>query len=74
MATLTTLGQAFTDVGMLSLAHMAKRMADPEVPASVKDSIAKTVVPRVHVQITPGKGKGRSKAGVDLLEAYKIGE
>jgi hypothetical protein len=70
---LTTLAQALSDVGILSLGHLAKRLCDPKTPQRVKDQIALTMGPKLAVEIRgrmPPAGDDGATGG--LLEAYRV--
>lgn len=69
---LTTLAQALTDVGILSLGHLAKRLCNPKTPERVKDQIALAMGPKLAVEIR-GRKKGQDDGSTtSLLEAYRI--
>ena len=64
-----SLAKAMSDVGVLALAHLARRLCNAETPEHVKDKIALTIGPKLAVQIdvlTREDGDTTS----DLLGAY----
>ena len=68
----TSFAQAMADVGMLSMWHLAKRLASPKTPDRVKDRLAAIVTPRTVIQLGGKAPKDKGGAGASLLAAYKV--
>jgi len=70
----TTLAQAMSDVGVLSLLHMAKRLSSPKTPERVKDQLAMAIAPKVAVQVVGKLAQKASRDGTTttLLDAYGV--
>lgn len=67
----TTLAKALADVGVLALAHLARRLCDMDTPEHVKDKIALALGPKVMVQIGVLKHTEDAEGAADLLGAYE---
>lgn len=73
----TTLAQALAEVGILSLAHLARRLCSKKTPVEVKDKIALAMGPKLVVQLqgigARGGTGGGEGASSDLLADYGVG-
>jgi hypothetical protein len=66
-----SLAKALSDVGVLALAHLARRLCDPDTPEHVRDKIALSLGPKVMIQIGVLKHVEESEQAADLLGAYE---
>jgi hypothetical protein len=67
----TTLAVALSDVGILALGYLARRLTDRSTPAPVKDRIALSLGPRMLVQLHKGMPtEAHPDEGEDLLADY----
>jgi hypothetical protein len=73
-----TLPAAMHDVGVLALAHIARRLADPKTPTKVKDQMAMVMGPKLGIQLVARGSGGRERAaepnaGHGVLDIYRKG-
>lgn len=78
---MVTLAQSYADVGVMALAHLARRLESQRTPMATKDSIAMAIAPRLVAEVR-GRiaGAGRrteltNHAGgavQELLTAYAV--
>jgi hypothetical protein len=67
----TTLGQAVSDLGILALGYLARRLTDERTPEAVRDRIALSFGPRMLINLHKGMpAEGTRDEGDGLLADY----
>jgi len=70
----TTLAKALADVGVLSLAHLAKRLSSDDTPMRVRDQIALAMGPKLAVEVRGRMSKSdhQDDETSGIMENYRI--
>ena len=80
-ADLTTLAVALSDVGIVALGHIMRRLESPKTANETKDMLALAIAPRLIAEVrgrVAGAGRRREGASApapgmqDLLESYGV--